>query len=180
MSTHTESTLDDLRGVDGKAEIVQGGIVRMSPAGGRHNRSAGRIYISLVCVEKMLGKGAAFTDNTAFIVDLPGRQTFSPDVAYYYGEISDDFLHGAPALAVEIRSPRDFGDKAEARLARKRADYFAAGTQVLWDVDISREKLVRVFRATQPEQPTIYRIGDLAEAEPAVPDWRIPVKEFML
>ena len=50
-------------------------------------------------------------------------------------------------------------------MAAKRTDYFAAGTQVVWDVDLIREKVIRVYRASAPEQPTIYRPGDSAEAE---------------
>ena len=54
-------------------------------------------------------------------------------------------------------------------LAAKRADYFAAGTQVVWDVDLLSEEVVRVYRAGAPSTPTIYRRGEVAEAEPAVP-----------
>ena len=32
--------------------------------------------------------------------------------------------------------PRTLGHSAELTLAAKRADYFAAGTQVVWDIDI--------------------------------------------
>ena len=33
----------------------------------------------------------------------------------------------------------DYGPAAEKAMAHKRADYFAAGTQVVWDVEILRE-----------------------------------------
>ena len=39
---------------------------------------------------------------------------------------------------------------------------------------------VRVFRASDPENPTIYRRGDAAEAEPAVPEWTFPVDDLFL
>jgi Uma2 family endonuclease len=57
----------------------------------------------------------------------------------------------------------------------KQADYFACGTRVVWDVDVLREQVIRVYRASDPDHPTIYRRGDLAEAEPAVPGWHMPV-----
>ena len=41
-------------------------------------------------------------------------------------------------------------------MAQKRADYFAAGTQVVWDVDVLREGLIRAYRATAPDAPTVY------------------------
>jgi Uma2 family endonuclease len=40
------------------------------------------------------------------------------------------------------------------------------------------EEVVRVYRATGPEHPTVYRRGEIAEAEPAVPEWRIAVDEL--
>jgi hypothetical protein len=45
-------------------------------------------------------------------------------------------------------------------------------------VDVLREGWIRVYRADDPENPTIYRRGEVAEAEPAVPGWRMPVDEL--
>ncbi len=81
----------------------------------------------------------------------------------------------APAFAAEVRSKGDYGPKAEREIAEKIRDYFAAGTQVVWDVDTLGRDVVKVYRATAPETPTIYRRGDIAEAEPAVPGWTMPV-----
>jgi Uma2 family endonuclease len=63
-------------------------------------------------------------------------------------------------------------------LATKRADYFAAGTLVVWDVDLLSEDVVRVYRVDSPMAPTIYRRGEQAEAEPALPGWRMAVDEL--
>jgi Uma2 family endonuclease len=71
--------------------------------------------------------------------------------------------------------PSDDGPAAELRLAAKRADYFAAGTRVGWDVDLLADDVVRVYRADQPDAPTLNRRGEVAEAEPAVPGWRMAV-----
>ena len=49
-------------------------------------------------------------------------------------------------FAVEVRSENDYGPEAELALARKRADYFAAGTQVVWDVDVLRTGEIRAYR----------------------------------
>jgi Uma2 family endonuclease len=87
------------------------------------------------------------------------------------------FIQGAPAFAAEVRSEGDYGPRAEEEMARKRADCFAAGTLVVWDVDLLGEDVVRVHRASSSE-PTICRRGQLAEAEPAVPGWRPSVDEL--
>jgi Uma2 family endonuclease len=64
-------------------------------------------------------------------------------------------------------------------MAQKRADYFAAGTLVVWDVDVLREKLVRVYRRDNADNPTLYQEHDMAEAEPALPGWTMAVNEFL-
>jgi Uma2 family endonuclease len=88
------------------------------------------------------------------------------------------FFEGTPLFAVEVRSEGDYGPKAEKDMAAKRADYFAAGTLVVWDVDLLSEDVVRVYRASDPDNPTIYRRGEIAEAEPAVPEWTMPVDDL--
>ena len=40
------------------------------------------------------------------------------------------------------------------------------------------DEVVRVYRAESPEQPAIYRRGETAEAEPAVPGWKFAVDEL--
>jgi Uma2 family endonuclease len=118
-------------------------------------------------------------DNVGFIVNLANRRSFSPDAAFYKGELRGGlFLEGAPVFAVEVRSTDDYGPKAEARMAQKRADYFAAGTLVVWDVDVLHEKLVHVYRGGDSENPTIYRSGEIAEAAPALPNWTMSVEEL--
>jgi Uma2 family endonuclease len=181
MSTKIEATIEDLYRVpeNGKAEIVNGELVLMSPTGGVPGRASGEIYISLHDYERRVGGGYAFPDNVGFIVNLPNRRSFSPDAAFYKGELRGGlFLEGAPVFAVEVRSAEDYGPAAERRMAAKRADYFAAGTLVVWDVDVLREKFVRVYRAGDPENPTIYRAGEIAEAEPALPGWTMAVDEI--
>ena len=88
-----------------------------------------------------------------------------------------DFVAGPPPLAVEDRSRGDYGKAAEAEMAAKRADYFQAGTLVVWDVN-PQDHSVRVFRAGAPDEPIIFTNGQQADAEPAVPDWRLALAEF--
>jgi len=88
------------------------------------------------------------------------------------------FPEGAPIFAVEVRSENDYGPAAERAMQTKRADYFACGTLVVWDVDLLSTDVIKVYRASDPEHPTIYRRGDMAEAEPAAPGWRMPVDDL--
>ena len=171
------ATIDDLYLVpeNGKAELVNGEVVRFGPTGGRSGRAAGTIYASLNQHEEAHGGGMAVGDNVGFTVDLPNRGSFSPDAAWHTGQIGEedlDFVGGAPAVAVEVRSKNDYGPQAERSIREKIAEYFAAGTQVVWDVDLLSRDVIRAHTAGHPDSPQVFRRGEQADAEPAVPGWR--------
>lgn len=179
MSTTLKATIEDLYRVPGKAELVDGEIVHMSPTGAAPSYAAAEIFVSLREHCRKTEIGLAVTDNAAFKVKLPNRGSFSPDVAYHLGEWTGmKFFEGAPVLAVEVRSEAHYRPKAEAALARKRSDYFAAGTLVVWDVDLLSADVVKAYGATAPAKPTIYRRGEIAAAEPAVPAWSMRVDDL--
>lgn len=185
MSSATRNpaaTLRDLAGVEGKAELIAGRIVHLMPTGHRPNAIAGEIFVSLKNHARATGRGVAYTDNMGFAVPrlLSGRESFSPDASYYDGPLPADdmdFVEGPPTFAVEVRSKTDYGNAAEAAMAAKRADYFEAGTPVVWDVD-PRAQCIRSYRSGEPNQPVMYLRGQVAEAEPAVPGWRVAVDDI--
>lgn len=176
----TERLIAELYKVHGKAEIVGGRIVHMSPTRIESGNAALAISISLRVFIKQTGAGGvAVGDNVGFLTDLPHRKSFCPDAAYHTGPRTGmKFLSQAPDFAAEVRSGGDYGPGAEREMARKRTDYFAAGTKVVWDVNLLSDDVVRVYRADSPDTPTIYRRGETAEAEPAVPGWTMPVDEL--
>ncbi len=181
MTTKAEATIEDLYHVpeDGKAELVNGALLLMAPTGDLPISAAGEIYASLREYARRTGTGRAYSDNAGFVVNLPHRTSFSPAAAFYIGPRSGmRFLNGEPIFAAEVRSENDYGPGAERAMAQKRADYFAAGTLVVWDVDVLSEAVVKVYRASEPANATIYRRGEVAEAEPAVPGWAMPVDEL--
>jgi Uma2 family endonuclease len=180
MTTRTRSRIEDLYRLPGnaKAEIVNGEILLMSPTGDMPGRAGGAVFISLRQHEGRT-PGRAYPDNVGFRVELPNRDSFSPDVAWYIGPPSGmRFLEGAPVLAVEVRSENDYGSSAERELAEKRADYFSAGALVVWDVDLLSPDVIKSYDSNNPDTPRIFRRGDTADAEPAVPGWRIPANEL--
>ena len=183
MATKREATVEDLYHVPegGKAELVNGELVLMPLTGDAHGHAVLRIVVSLDAHSRRTRLGRAIPDNVGFLVRLPNRRSFAPDAAFYTGPpFGAKFIEGAPVFAVEVRSEEDYGPAAERAMAAKRADYFAAGTLVVWDVDALREGWIRVYRATDPQNPALYRRGDGAEAEPAVPEWTFAVDELFL
>jgi Uma2 family endonuclease len=181
MSTKANATIEDLYHVpdNQKAEIINGEVVLMSPTGAAPNFAGGEIFASLREFSRRTKLGRAVTDNAGFKVNLPHRESLSPDAAFYTGKASGmKFFDGAPVFAAEVRSENDYGPKADREIARKIADYFAAGTQVVWDVDLLSKDTIKVHRASDPNTPTVYRRGEVAEAEPAVPGWTMPVDDL--
>ena len=76
-----------------------------------------------------------------------------------------------------MRSEHDYGPAAEREIRAKRADYFACGTLVVWDVDLLSEHVIKAYKVSDPEHPVIFQRGEMADAEPAVPGWRMPVND---
>jgi Uma2 family endonuclease len=178
----TRATLDDLYKVEGKAELVNGRIVHAMASGDLPTDVANAIFVSLWTYVRSLQRGVAKADGIGYTVPhLPsGRESFSPDASYYDGPRPVNrmrFIEGAPNFAVEVRSENDYGNAAEADLAAKRVDYFQAGTQVVWDVDPLAET-VTVYRGDAQVPVAIFRRGDTADAEPAVPGWRMMVADM--
>ena len=179
MATRARATIDDLYLVKEKAEIINGEVVILSPTGGQPGYAADEIFVSLHEYSKRSGKGRAVGDNKAFRVKLPNRGTFSPDAAYYVGpDPGMKFYEGAPVFAIEVRSENDYGPQAEKNIAAKRADYFAAGSLVVWDVDLLGEDIIKSYSPAQPNNPKTFRRGQTADAEPAVPGWSMPVDDL--
>lgn len=173
------ATIDDLHRTKLRTEIVGGQLIVIGPCGGSAGIAARSILVRLTQHEFRHGGGAAFTSRAAFIVDLPHRLSFCPDVSWYTGDPeATGFPLGAPVFAAEVRDPAEYGDEAEWRMAAKRADYFAAGTRVVWDVDVLREGWIRVYRAGEPDHPAVFHRGQVVDGEPAVPGWRFAVDDL--
>lgn len=176
------ATLDDLYREEGKAELIGGRIVRYMASGDFPTVVASEIFVSLRLHARATGRGRAYPDGIGFAVPemASGRESFSPDASYYDGPHPANrmrFIEGVPQLAVEVRSENDYGPAVEAEMEDKRADYFLAGTLVVWDVDPVAET-VAVYLPNAPTQPMIFRRGDVADAEPAVPGWRMAVDDI--
>ena len=178
-ATDTRATLDDLYGVEGKAELVGGRIITSMPIGYQPGVVAVEVLVSLRDHAKATGRGFALGDSVGFAVEelTSGRQSFAPDASYHLGPPPANrlrFVEGAPTFAVEVRSEHDYGPAAERDMAAKRLDYFEAGTVVVWDVD-TVAGLVHKYGRDQPDVPTTFGRGEVAEAEPAVEAWVLAV-----
>jgi hypothetical protein len=158
---------------EGRAEIIDGRVVRLPLFGVRAARIVGEIVGSLWHLD---GVAVVGTATLGYIVPrLPsGRESFCTCASYYSGVLPADpmaFIDGPPTFAVEI-----IGE--EEGLERKREDYFLAGTEIVWEVDAVAETIT-CYRQ-EAAAPVVFHRGDIADAEPAVPGWRMPVDEVFV
>ena len=105
----SRATLEDLARVEDKAELINGRVVPIMPAGRVPNLVAGRIFRSLADYADATGTGEAYTDNMGFSVpELPsGRESFSPDAAFAFGPFPDRpmrFNTAAPVFAADLNT----------------------------------------------------------------------------
>jgi Uma2 family endonuclease len=175
-------TLEDLHRFDGRAELIGGRLVELPMPGFTPGRVAFGIGKSLNAYALRTGRGFGQSEGIDFAVPtLPsGRESFRPDAFYFTQSPPADgmeFVEGPPRFAVEVRSKNDYGPAAEETMAAKRADYFAGGTLVVWDVD-PVAATVASYRRASPDRPTVCRRGDTADAEPAVPGWRMAADDI--
>ena len=75
----------------------------------------------------------------------------------------------APDLAVEVLS----AGNTPGEMARKRQDYFAAGVQVVWQVD-PNTRTVEVF--TAPNQSTVLHAAQTLEGGTVLPGFTLPLQ----
>ena len=173
------ATIDDLHRVVGRAELIGGRILRLPMFGVLPARVVGRLALSLNHHAEQTGQGEMLTSTVAYAVPplRSGRQSFCASVSFRNGPPPTNpmsFIDGPPTFAVEVRTPGEFGPAADRSYAAKRTDYFEAGTLVVWDVDPVGE-VIRSYRHDQPETPITFTRGQIADAEPAVPGWRLQV-----
>jgi Uma2 family endonuclease len=181
LSSRDLELLERLYRIDGKAEVIQGEIVRQPPFGCLPGIVCANVLVSLHAWCQTHGLGVALGSTVGYegaIIDGHLR-TFCPDVSFKRLPVDVDsmrFVPGAPDFAVEVRGEDDYTPSAEMEIIEKRSDYFEAGTEVVWDVDtVGRE--IRCYHRDRRAEPRIFKPGDEADAEPAVPGWRISVNE---
>jgi Uma2 family endonuclease len=177
------ATLSDLFRIKGKAELIDNRIVCYPLMGHAPAQVKTEILVALDRYSEAHPGTEVFGCVVYAVLPLPsGRQSFCPDALFHRGPFPSNrmsWIEGAPTFAVEIRVWEDYQNDVEAERAAKRADYFLAGTQVVWDVDPLAETIAS-YKASDPATPVVFRRGDVADAEPALPGWRLNVDDLLI
>jgi Uma2 family endonuclease len=132
---------------DERHELERGSLVRMPPPGALHGQICSQIAHLLREHAATWGAGVVCVD-TGFILARGPDTVRGPDVSFVARERipSDGVPVGywslAPDLAVEVLSPWQRVGELDARIA----EYFAAGTRLLWVVH-PNTRTVHAFRS---------------------------------
>ena len=134
---YTVEEFEDLpaRPEGGKAELVDGRLLVMSPVGKKHGILQGRLFSAFDAFAASHALGAAGVE-IGFVLPLEAVRVRAPDVCFIAGppesfdETDEGLVHGPPTLAVEVTSPGD----TDAEVAEKVAEYLRAGSDRVWVV----------------------------------------------
>jgi Uma2 family endonuclease len=124
----------DLNVPDEKTELVDGELLRMSPAGGEHGVIALRIGAWLLMFVEARQLGVVCAAETGFLVRRDPDTVRAPDAAFISREKMGEgrppkkFWPFAPDLAVEVVSPSEGAEQVQERVR----DWFAAGARAVW------------------------------------------------
>jgi Uma2 family endonuclease len=118
----------------GRAELIDGEVLHMSPSGAEHGNVALNIAALLRQFVMKQNLGRVFAAETGF--KLATSRVRAPDVAFVSaarlaGGIPSTFFDGAPDLAVEVVSPSDTWPQ----VTEKVDDWLANGARSCWVVD---------------------------------------------
>jgi Uma2 family endonuclease len=124
---------------EGLWELVDGHVVVMSPAGGRHGGIVTRVSHALSGFVDAHRLGFVVSGDTGFILRRKPDTVRAPDVAFLRRRrlpkgLPLAFVAGAPDLAVEVKSPADHWPS----VAKKAREFIAAGTAAVWVIDAAR------------------------------------------
>jgi Uma2 family endonuclease len=157
-------------------DLVEGVLVEMSRPKPRHGRVATKLIRLIGNYAEAQQLGEVFTES-GFILSHNPDTVRGPDVAFLAAARApqdnnlDEYIDGAPDLAVEIVSPND-----NAVDLRELIDlYLAAGARLVWVV-YPMFKTVEVYRAD--DTVVLLRAKDSLDGENVLPGFTAPVKEL--
>ncbi|MGH7526993.1 MAG: Uma2 family endonuclease [Gemmatimonadales bacterium] len=157
-------------------ELVRGVPRICEPPGGVHGRLAARIAARLSDHVERHGLGTVLIESGYLLRRNPDTVR-GPDVSFISGtrltpdQIPDQFIPGAPDLAVEILSPSSRWPEVEETLA----DYFASGARMVWLVEPQQR---RVTLRYPDRPPRVVAVGDALEGEDVVPGFRMTTTDL--
>lgn len=162
-------------------ELYNGWLVWQEMTDFKERTVIGTIHSMLDLSARKLGFGQAVPDQAECL--LRNGDVIKPDAcliswqrlqtsAVPQGPNNRILLLVSPELVIESRSPSN----RRRQEARKRAQYFAHGTEIVWDVDEANE-VIYVYHAARPATPARYGKADEITC-PLLPGWQRRVADI--
>lgn len=170
-------TAEDLAAMDDDGysyELIDGELIRMSPAGWEHGQVAGWFARPLLNEAEETGLGYVSIAETGFVLRRGPDIVVAPDVAFTLARRlpprveRQGFLEVPPDLVVEVVSPSN----SAPYIAHKVALYLELGVTLVWVAHPVRQT-VTVHRAGR--EPLVLGLGDELDGEDILPGLRIPI-----
>ncbi len=155
-------------------ELIQGELIVMSPAGGRHGRIALRINKLLAIHVDDNGLGTTFAAETGFRIASSPDTVRAPDGAFVekskMDSLQDDsgYLPFAPDLAIEVVSPND----SFASVEEKAFTWLRHGSRLVLILEPQSETL-HAYRSRN--QIEVFNSGESLDVSDVVTGWKLDV-----
>ena len=159
---------------DGWYELVDGEVVELAPPNDEHGSTALNVGTAFNIYSRRRGVGEARVE-TGYTLRQGPDTVRGPDVSFVFRPRVEGrgsgFPPGAPDIAVEVVSPSD----TAAGMARKVADYLAAGSQRVWVVYPAGRRVI-IHRADG--SVLSYAGDDVITDEELLPGFSLPLSEI--
>ena len=162
---------------EGRWELVDGELVEMAAAGGRHGRVDVNLVIFVGSFVKTNRLGYVYDSSTGFVISEDPPTVRVPDVAFVRTERLpagfDDgrFLRVIPDLVVEVISPYD----RTVEILAKVLVWLKAGAALVWVANPVAETIT-VY--SNDAQSLVLRSEDILDGGAILPGFSIPVREI--
>ena len=160
---------------DGRWELIAGELVEMSPTGEEHNDITAGLFLRLGVHVSRRKLGKLVLPNTGIVVPGVPETVRAPDIGFIQAARTSSgvgrrgFIRVVPDFVIEVRSPSD----APGDFPGKGVMWRQAGVALVWLVDPLNATVTELREAA----PRVYVPGELLDASPVVPEFRVSVAE---
>ena len=159
---------------EGRYELVDGEVVELAPANDEHGENAVNIATAFNNYRRSRGIGRTRVE-TGYTLRTGPDMVRGPDVSFVFQPRVEcrgsGFPVGAPDIAVEVVSPSD----TAAEVARKVAEYLAAGSLRVW---VAYPATRRVVIHHPGGTAITYTGDDVITDEELLPGFSLPLSEI--
>jgi Uma2 family endonuclease len=157
------------------AELIDGEIVEMAPAGGEHSFVSGQIYSILREFVHNRKLGFVLTNETGIQIRSDPPRTRGADVMFISrkrlpkGKLPKGFFQVAPELIAEVIS------EPWTEMEEKVKDYHDTGVDMVWVADPKTRTVKKFPRNGKPE---IVHDGSDIDGGKILPGFKVPIARF--